>query len=107
VDKRKIKFAASMIVKALEPYVEEILEVISHHVEKEIKTVFISDESQIAFCLINLFESEEDNAGNKTLVTTQKSDQALRNIGKDLGFKIDYGDYIAEIAIKLKKREVG
>jgi len=111
--KKKIKWASSVAIGALKPYVREVLASIAHRTGKPgIARAFVSDMSSVS----DFLDSEDtgetephpfDKSKTVKLVTaiTTENHAILKKVSEDLGVLVGVYDDIYEIAIRVRDRE--
>lgn len=112
---KKIVFASSMAIEALQSYVDEVLEAISDATgEKGIKHAFVSDRSMVSDFLPGDPTGEERQEINpfsgkpmRVVVVerdTPKNRLILAAISDTLGVMVEMDDYIYEIAKRVRDK---
>lgn len=112
--KPKITFADQTVITALQPYVDELLDILGDVLGRTtLKEGFISDESRI-WCYLESEETGETyeradpfrpGKMRKCIVVTYDTPQnkkALEDISNRLGFPVGLDDLVYEVAIKLR-----
>lgn len=125
-----IQFADQTVVSALDDYVQEILDKLADCFNQPgIAQAWVSDESMVCDFLPSGFESPDDSrrlrivkrieheqdpekaerlrrylASEDLEPSRAQAKQMLIGIGKDLGISIRSGDYIYELAVKLRDK---
>ena len=108
----KIVFASAVAVEGLQPYVEELLECLSRHLNQPgIAHALVSDESKVSDFLIMTLTKESRphplDASKKIQCGTPDTSENREMVEKaaiDLGINLGIRDYIYEAAIKLRDK---
>ncbi len=106
-----MKFADRTVVEALEPYVDEILEITAELTcQPGIRSALVSDKSMINdFLEFELTGEKKFNKKLKKIVetlthNTRKNREIIAELNNRLGVPVELHDYIYEIALRLRDR---